>query len=624
MSTETNQALQIGQPVEPENFLPEVDIASNYVLPPDMVPWSPTTNSLTVSEMHSQGDLTFTTSSISVFSEAGPSLFSGSAPHLRFGFPSSTILTQGMTLTSSLDCLHLHTAQMIAQALDGLSQPILNQEHLRIKTPPCDLPPSPPPSQGQTPVVRSQASRFPSPVATLPLGTPPVSVSSVPVVQLQRDFWMDWIETQETWFTEIHSPHALSVALAAILTAAPSRRPESVTRDISQFHFSGSSLFSGPDGPSSSSSRSSSQTPVKGMRVGASDGALYDEELAAQWAYRHYPIKSPVITLVDFDYDEYDDDDDDDGEDEYDIYELGTIEDENDSGCDIGNRNDINNGDQDGQGDYTHHGDDDDDDEGGDDAPQMSPVAQGKRRDKDRQSKQDRQPRRPKSCSGRDTEPYHFTCPICPKRFRKSLALNRHYEHHLSRPVQCLNCGRKLSRGDAMKRHVVSKRYSACLAFGWFAERDFLLGDFPETSSSSPSSSRLIAVQEEDASSITASEVTSKTASTRSSASKSSSSAYEATLSQLTERHPEDGSPVVYGEPGNWFTIRNGVRVQIEVHGPFRLRACFPEWYLPRTPRVPRSPHPTSPDPPTPQPQKRASKEQKEQEDKKKRRDERG
>ncbi|KAG0343769.1 hypothetical protein BG005_002201 [Podila minutissima] len=613
---ETIQTLQQRRPAHTENFLPEVDMASGYVLPQDVTLWSPIMSSLDASKIRSQGNLTPAPSSIAVSSsEAGPALFSGSAPRLRLGSSSSTIPNQSATLANSLDRLLLHTAQSIAQALGGVSQPVLNQEHLRSRTPSHDLLPSPLPSRGQTPVVRSQASRFPSPVATPPRSTSPGSVSSVPVVRSQRDLWMSWIDTQETWSPEVQSPHALSVALAAILTTAPSQGSDPVARDIAQSHFNGSSLFPGPGGPSSSSSKNSPQTPVKGMKAGASDEALYDEELAAKWAYRRCPVESPAVAHVDFDFDDYDDDydDDDEDEDEYDSYEFGTNEHEHDSGCDIGSRNCNNNGDQDGQGDHTHQDDDE---------PQVSAVAQGKRHavspsscsrankgnqcaktpcptlssspipsssssvDSDRQYKQDREPERPKDFSGRDPKLNHFKCLKCPKRFRKLLDLNRHSEHHLPRPVQCLNCGRKLSRGDAMKRHVVSKRYRACLVFGWFAERDSMLGNFPEAPSTSSSRSRSIAVEEEDVSSTVASEDKSVTASVRSSTSEYCSSAYEATLSQLPELYPEDGSPVIYGEPGNWFTIRNGVRVQIEVHGPFRVRACFPEWYLPRPPAI--------------------------------------
>ncbi|KAF9335824.1 hypothetical protein BG006_010539 [Podila minutissima] len=649
---ETIQTLQQRQPAHTENFLPEVDMASSYVLPQDMTPWSHTTSSLAASKIRSQGNLTPASSSISVSSsEAGPALFSGSAPHVRLGSSSSTIPNQSATLANSLDRLPLHRTQSIAQAVGGVSQPVLNQEHLRSRTPPHDLLHSPLSSRGQTPVVRSQASRFPSPVATPPRSTSPGSISLDLVVRSQRELWMSWINTQETWSPEVQSPHALSAALAAILTAAPSQRPDPVVKDIAQYHFSGSSLFPGPGVPSSSSSRNYSKTPVKGMKAGASDEALYDEELAAKWAYRRCPVESPAVAHVDFDFDGYDDDDDDDEDEyEYDSYELGTNEHEHDSGCDIGS-NCNNNGDQDGQGDHTHQDDDE---------PHMSALAQGKRHavspsscsrankgnqcaetscptpssslipsssssvDRDRQYKQDRQPERPKDCSGRDPKLNPFKCSRCPKRFRQLLDLNRHSEHHLPRPVQCLNCGRKLSRGDAMKRHVVSKRYRACLVFGWFAERDLMLGNFPEapstsSSSSSRSRSRSMAVQEEDGSSTVVSEDKSVTASVKSSTSEYCSSAYEATLSQLVELYPEDGSPVICGEPGNWFTIRNGVRVQIEVHGPFRVRACFPEWYLPRTPSVPRSLPPTSPDPSTPRPRKRASNEQNEKEDKKRR-----
>ncbi|KAG0007959.1 hypothetical protein BGZ82_004979 [Podila clonocystis] len=152
-----------------------------------------------------------------------------------------------------------------------------------------------------------------------------------------------------------------------------------------------------------------------------------------------------------------------------------------------------------------------------------------------------------------------------------------------------------------------------------------MLGNFPEAPSSSSSSSsrarprsRSMALQEEDAFSTAAPEDTYMTTSAEPSTSESSSSAEEAKLS-LPEHYSDDGSPVVYGEPGNWSTIRNGVRKQIEVGGPFRVRACFLEWYLPRRPRVSR-PLSTSPDPRTPRPQKRASKKQ-EKVDKKQRRE---
>ncbi|KAG0028892.1 hypothetical protein BGZ81_004352 [Podila clonocystis] len=411
------------------------------------------------------------------------------------------------------------------------------------------------------------------------------------------------------------------------------------------------------------------------MKAGASDGPLYDEGRDIQWDNDFRPIELPATLNVDIDFDDYihADDDEDEDEDEDDSYEADTSERENDSGCDIGGDSD-----QDGHDDHfnqdthTQHDDLDDDDNDdvddvddvddedsdSDDASQMSAVARGKRRavspsscssankgnqrvelsslsfpcssasptspsspkvNKDRNSKQD--------CSERDPGLFPFTCPTCSKRFQKLLDLNRHCERHLPRPVQCLNCSRKLSRGDAMKRHALSVRFRACLDFGWFAERDYMLGNFTEAPSSSSSSSRAklrpksrsMALQEEDAFSTASSEDTYMTTSAGSSTSESPSSAEEANLS-IPEQYPDDGSPVVYGEPGNWSTIRNGVRKQIEVGGPFRVRACFLEWYLPRSPRVSRPPS-TSPDPPTPRPRKRASKKQKGKVDKKKRRE---
>lgn len=658
MSTEANQSLRQGEFTHAENFLFEGDMASGHVLPQDMAPWSPTTSSVAASEIRTHGNLTSTPSSISVSSsDTRPALFAASAPRLPLRSALPAIPSQGVALANSLNRFHLQVEQQIVQILGDLTRPVLNQEHLRIRTPPHDLSSSPLHSQRLTPVVRSQASQFPGPVTTIPRGTSLEYAPLAPVVRSQRDPWMSWINTQaanseETWSQpEVHSPDALSAALANILMAAPSQRPGPVANNVSQSHFGFSSLFPGPGGPSSSGSRSSCQTVVKGMKAGTSVRALYDEVPAFQWEYRSRPVEIPAVDHVDVDYDDYingDDDDDDDS------FEVSKNERENDSGCDIGGSNDNDRGDQDGHDDHDDHDDDKDDDE-----PQMSAVAWDKRHavspssssrvnkgnhrtvptspsffyscssspspsysseaeKKLKQTKTDTQPRRPKDTSGRDPRLFPFDCPDCPGRFRKWMNLDRHCENHLPHPVQCLNCGRRLSRADAMKRHAVSKRFRACLAFGWFAERELILGTFPETSSSSPSKA---GQEEEDTSSQTAPADAPMNTSAGYSTSESSSSAEEASLSQLPEQYPEDGSPVVYGEPGNWFTIRNGVRLKIDIAGSFRVRACFPEWYFPRTPRNPGPSQPPPEDPLTPRPRKRAGKEQNEKEDKKKRRD---
>lgn len=584
---------------------------------------------------------------------AGPNLGLRSATSIAF--PNQDVLAQDLSrLNLYSDPTNQANRDFYLLVHGGGHQRIRSQEHLRIWTPPNDPSYSPQPAvQDRTPVVRSQAV-FPRPVPTPPLGTLGPLPAMVPVVvRSQRTPGINTqaANTQAGREPELRSPRAVDPTFHAIRTTNPTLRPVPVVSDT--FPSCCGSLFApGHSGPSGCDTGSHS-LPTTGMKSGATDGLLYMEMLTRQLEHASLGhVGGPVsntngahqynVNEISGD-DDYEDDDDNNDYDDYDDYEVGAYKNLSDSGCDVGSSNSEDDPDDNDDESYddSESNDNDEDGDDGDVAPQMSDIARGKQRADDGVSddapqmpkfakgKRIAEPRcslqtpsssskpdtkgtsagKPKDDSNRGLQKDRIKCPLCPKSFDKQSELRRHLIVHNDPLVQCLNCDKKLSRGDAMKRHATSVRYRACLEFGWFVERDTALGPIP------------MAIQ------MDATSTSTPDASMTPSTGSSSSSPEESSLPERVTRSFEYGAPVGKDSEGNWYIVRKEGPVPIKMSGSYRVRACFPGWrpaasQTPRTPLV--DPAPQLPqDPHVPRALKRPNKKQKEKiEDKKKRRDE--